>query len=297
MLIIPRSKVFYGFSPDNLPAARVQQGEEFTLETQDCFGGQIRQDSFITDSLDWENLNPATGPVYIEGIQPGDVVRFDILQVQVASQAVVIAIPDSGLLGDVITRQEAALMPMAGDELVFRSQVRIPIHPMIGVIGVAPETGSVPNILPGDHGGNMDCKTIAPGARLYFTAGAPGALFGCGDLHSAMGDGEVVDGAETAGRVTVKAQAASIPGLPTPFLETAGHVAVLATAPTLDEASAIALHRMARFLVDRVHIPLNDAGMLMGLVGELKICQVGDSPRTVRFEFPKYVLQSYHFSL
>jgi amidase len=95
----------------------------------------------------------------------------------------------------------------------------------------------------------------------------------------------------------LKAQAVSIPGLPTPFLETPGHLATLATAPTLDKAADLAIHHMARFLVDLVHIPLNDAGMLMGMVGELKICQVGDSPRTVRFEFPKDVLRTYDFSL
>jgi amidase len=298
MLIVPRSKIFYAFSPDNPPAARVQQGESFTLETYDCFEGQIQQDAQLATSLDWAHVNPATGPVYVEGIQPGDVVRLDILQVRVASQAVITAIPGAGALGDVITQAETAVMPLVGDELIFRQRVHIPIRPMIGVIGVAPETGSIPNGTPGEHGGNMDCKTIGQGARLYFTARVPGALCGCGDLHAVMGDGEiVVTGAEANGEVTLQVQAVPLPGLPTPFLETQDHFATLASSLTLDEAADTAIHRMAKFLVDFARMPLNEAGMLMSLVGELKFCQVVDPLRTVRFEFPKAVLRSYGFTL
>lgn len=298
MLIVPRSKIFYAFSPDNPPVAHVKQGEPFLLETFDCFEGQIRRDEQLATSLDWGRVNPATGPVYIEVVKPGDVVRFDLLEVRVAGQAVVTAIPGAGMLGDVITQAETTVMPVEEDELVFRGKLRIPIRPMIGVIGVAPAEGSVPNGAPAGHGGNMDCKTIGQGASLYLTANVPGALFGCGDLHTAMGDGEiVVTGAETNGEVMVKAQAVPLVGLPTPFLETEGHLATLASAMTLDEASDRAVHDMAKFLVDFAHIPLNEAGMLMSLVGELKICQAVDPQRTVRFEFPKTVLKKYAFSL
>jgi len=298
MLIIPRSKIFYGFSPDNSPAAHAKQGEPFLMETFDCFEGQIRRDEQLATSLDWAHVNPATGPVYIEGVKPGNIVRFDLLEVRIAEQAVVTAIPQAGMLGDIITCAETAVMPVEEEELVFRGRLRIPIRPMIGVIGVAPGEGSVPNGTPADHGGNLDCKTIGQGASIYFTASVPGALFGCGDLHAVMGDGEiVVTGAETNGEVVVRAQAVPMAGLPTPFLETQEHLATLASAATLDEAADRAVHNMAKFLVDSAHVPLNEAGMLMSLVGELKICQAVDPQRTVRFEFPKAALARYGFSL
>ena len=73
---------------------------------------------------------------------------------------------------------------------------------MLGVIGVAPAEGEIPNSTPGGHGGNMDCTLITRGASLYLTVGVEGALFGCGDMHAVMGDGEVVIcGAETPGEV------------------------------------------------------------------------------------------------
>jgi len=87
----------------------------------------------------------------------------------------------------------------------------------------------------------------------------------------------------------------SLKGLPTPFVQTPDRVATIYSASTTDDAANGAIHRMAQFLTDFVNIPLNDAGMLMSLVGELKFCQVVDPLKTVRFEFPKSVLGEYGF--
>ena len=144
----------------------------------------------------------------------------------------------------------------------------------------------------------MDCTMIAQGARLYLTVGVEGALFGAGDLHAAMGDGEiVVCGAETEGSIRFVAQVVDLPGLPTPFVENEESVATIVAAKTADDAASQATHRMAAFLTDAVGIPLNDAGMLMSLVGQLRFCQVVDPLKTVRFEFPKRVLKEYGFTL
>jgi amidase len=144
----------------------------------------------------------------------------------------------------------------------------------------------------------MDCTLVRAGNRVYFTVGVEGALFGAGDLHAAMGDGEiVVCGAETPGSVHFKAEVVDLKGLPTPFIETPELVSTIYSAQTLDEAANGATHRMAQFLTDFVKIPLNDAGMLMSLVGQLKFCQVVDPLKTVRFEFPKPVLDEYGFRL
>ncbi|HVO38298.1 MAG TPA: acetamidase/formamidase family protein [Spirochaetia bacterium] len=294
---VSRENVFFSFTPGRAPAARVRQGEEVVLETHDCFQGQLRTEKDLISSLDWSHVNPATGPVYIEGAKPGDILRVDLLELTLEPQSVMVTLPGEGALGDVITTMETAVLKREGNDLLFRG-VRIPRRPMIGVIGVAPAQGEVPNGTPGSHGGNMDCTLIRQGARLYFTVGVDGALFGAGDLHAAMGDGEiVVCGAETAGSVRFTARVVPLPGLPTPFVENDDIVAVIAAARTADEAAADATHRMARFLTDQAGFPLNEAGMLMSLVGELKFCQIVDPLKTVRFEFPKSVLSAHGFSL
>ncbi len=296
---ISRNQVFFAFSPELQPVARIRQGEAVLMETHDCFEGQIRTRDDLVDVLDWEHVNPATGPVYVEGAHPGDVLRVDILDMLVGPQSSMVTIPGEGALGDVITRMETVILRREGNELIFKDKIRVPVKPMIGVIGVAPPEGSVPCGTPGPHGGNMDCTLITAGNSVYFTVGVAGALFGAGDFHAAMGDGEiVVCGAETAGELRFRAGVVErLKGLPTPFVESDDLVAVIHSAPTVDEAAAGAIHRMAEFLTGFAGIPLNDAGMLMSLVGELKFCQVVDPLKTVRFEFPKPVLAEYGFHM
>jgi amidase len=289
---ISRDQVFFAFSPALQAVARVKQGEDVLMETHDCFQGQLKTEADLIAELDWSHVNPATGPVYIEGARPGDILRVDLLDIHIGDQSTMVTIPGEGVLGDVISEMETAVLKRSGNEIVFRDTLRVPQRPMIGVIGVAPAEGEVPNGTPGPHGGNMDCKLVAAGASLFFTVGVEGAMFGAGDLHAAMGDGEiVVCGAETAGEVHFRAQVVDLPGLPTPFIINNDVVAAIVAAPTADEAASEATHRMARFLTDFAKIPLNDAGMLMSLVGELKFCQVVDPLKTVRFEFPIWALE------
>jgi amidase len=294
---VSRENVFFAFGPGLKAVAHVRQGEEVLLETHDCFQGQLKTEKDLITSLDWSHVNPATGPVFVEGARPGDVLRIDLLELTLDEHSVMVTLPGEGALGDVITEVETVVLRKKGDDLLFRG-LRIPRRPMIGVIGVAPADGEVPNGTPGPHGGNMDCTLIRQGASLYFTVGVDGALFGAGDLHAAMGDGEiVVCGAETAGSVRFTAHVVPLRGLPTPFVENDSLVAVIAAAKTSDEAAAEATHRMATFLTGMAGFPLNEAGMLMSLVGELKFCQVVDPLKTVRFEFPKNVLSAHGFSL
>ncbi len=298
MTTVPRNQLFFAFDPALKAAARIRQDEESLLQTHDCFEGQIQTTADLLDTLDWSHVNPATGPVFIEGAMPGDILRVDLLEIKVGEQASMVAVPNEGVLGDVITEMETAILRREGNELVFKDKLRVPTRPMIGVIGVAPAAGSVPNGTPGPHGGNMDCTLIRQGSRVYFTVGVEGALFGAGDFHAAMGDGEiVVCGAETPGELRFHAQVVPLKGLPTPFVETEDLVATIFSAPTVDAASQGAVHRMAQFLTGFAKLSINDAGMLMSLVGQLKFCQVVDPLKTVRFEFPKWVLSEYGYHL
>jgi len=295
---LTRDKAFFAFSPDVASVMRAEQGEEITIETHDCFSGQLKTSADTLETLDWSITNPATGPVWIEGAMPGDVLRVDLLEVKATGPSVMVTVPGVGGMGEMITEMETTILRHTEDTVVFKELVEVKQKPMLGVIGVAPATGEIPNSTPGGHGGNMDCTLITTGASLYLTVGVEGALFGCGDMHAVMGDGEVVIcGAETPGVVRLTAQVVPVPGLPTPFVENDEIVAVIASAETVDEAHKDALARMLGFLSDVAGMPLNDAAMLMSLVGNLKFCQVVDPLMTVRFEFPKSVLAKYGYTL
>jgi len=296
---LTRDKAFFGFSPGNEAVLHAQQGERLHLTTHDCFSGQLKTPADTLETLDWSITNPATGPIYIEGTKPGDVLRVDLHEVKAHGPSVMIAVPGVGALGHLITEEETVILDHSGDTLTYKDKVVVKQKPMLGVIGVAPAEGTVPNSTPGPHGGNMDCTLVGEGASLFFTVGVEGALFGAGDFHAVMGDGEiVVCGAETPGEVTFKAQVVNeLKGLPTPFLKNKDMVAAICSAPTIDEATNDAIHNMAKFLTEFAKIPMNDAGMLMSLVGELKFCQVVDPEKTVRFEFPVSVLEKYGYKM
>jgi amidase len=293
---ITRDKAFFAFSPDVEPVLRVPQGQELHLTTHDCFSGQLETTSDTLETLDWSITNPATGPVYIEGTKPGDILRIDLREVKTSGPSVMVAVPQVGALGDFITEEETVILEHRGDTVVFKDKVVVKQNPMLGVIGVAPAEGTIPNSTPGSHGGNMDCTLVTSGSKLYLTVGVEGALFGCGDMHAVMGDGEVVIcGAETPGEVRMTPQVVDIPDLPTPFIENDDLVAVIASAETVDDAYKMALGMMHGFLTKVAGFPVNDAALLMSLVGDLKFCQVVDPLMTVRFEFPKSVLADYGF--
>ena len=218
---ISRDQVFFAFGPTLKEIIRIPQGEEVVMETHDCFEGQIQTTRDLLDSLDWSHVNPATGPVFIEGARPGDVLRIDLINVSVGNQSSMVTLPGEGALGDVITDMETSILKVENNQVVFKNKVRVPLRPMIGVIGVAPADSEVPNGTPGPHGGNMDCTLVTTGSSIYFTVGVEGAMFGAGDMHAAMGDGEIVIcGAETPGVVRFKAEVVDLKGLPTPFIET-----------------------------------------------------------------------------
>jgi amidase len=295
---ISRDRIFYAFEANLAPVERVKPGEEVIFETHDCFQGQIRTDRDLVASLDWNRTNPATGPVYIEGAKPNTVLRIDILDIEVEDHSVMVTIPGEGTLGDRITDMETTILRRDGDELVYKDLVRIPLAPMIGVIGIAPAEGSISNGVPGYHGGNMDCTLVAKGSRIYLTVQVEGGLLGVGDLHAGMGDGEiVVVGAEVAGVVRLRPELVEMPTLPTPFLENDELVATIHSDPDLDVAVDGAIHNMSEFLTEFAGLSVNDAAMLMSAAGSLKICQVVDPAKTARFEFPKAVLTQLGYKL
>ncbi|MDR1427655.1 MAG: acetamidase/formamidase family protein [Bifidobacteriaceae bacterium] len=299
MTTVDSSHVFYAFSPDLTPAAHAQQGEEIALTTLDCFGNQIHSAEDTLDALDWSTINPATGPVYVDGVAPGDVVRVRIVSLTPVGHATMTAIPGDGALASRVT-PETTILTNLPDAIVLdtgRGPLTLPSRPMIGVIGLAPASGAVPNGTPGVHGGNMDCRLIGAGAAVYFRAAVPGGLFGCGDVHSLMADGEVlVCGAETPAEVTVAVETIREKRLPVPFFENDEIYAAIASAPTTDEAYHLATDHMHDFLTQIVGLGANDAGRLMSLVGDLKFCQVVDPQVTVRSEFPKSVLRELGFT-
>ena len=291
MLRINRDTVVYAMSPENVPAARAKDGDTILFETQDCFSGQIQRETDQLGTLDWSRINPATGPVFIEGAEPGDTLKVEILRIDLAPQAATVESPDSGVTGLAAKEEHTKILPVCEGKVVFNEAITLPEQAMIGVIGTAPKEAAISTGTPDLHGGNMDCKRIGAGTTLYLPVNVEGALLAMGDLHAVMGDGEVcVCGAEIAGEITVKVTVVKEATLPLPFLVTKDAAMAIYSAPGLDAAAEGTTLRMRSFLIDAVGMQPHEAGMLLSLAGDLRICQCVDPNKTCRMEMPLTIL-------
>lgn len=297
MLSIKRNHVVYAMSPDNAPAAKVSSGDTILFETMDCFGGQIVRPEDRMGALDWSRINPATGPVYVEGAEPGDTLKVEILRIDLDKQAATVEAPGEGITGLGASEESTKILPVGGGKVVFNEQITLEECAMIGVIGTAPAEGAIATGTPDLHGGNMDCKRIGAGATLYLPVNVPGALLAMGDLHAVMGDGEVcVCGAEIAGEVTVRVSVVKGANLPLPFLVTKEHAMAIYSAEGLDAAAQGATLRMRSFLIEQAKMLPHEAGMLLSLAGDLRICQAVDPNKTCRMELPLSLLDKLGYT-
>ena len=291
MASVSADQVVFSLSREAAPVVRVRPGETVVLDTADCFSGQVRSVDAAMASVDWTHVNPASGPVYVEGAEPGDVLAVRIERVEVVSPGVMAVSDGFGVLSGRFEGMSFQMVDIDG-EVAAVSGAAVPVRPMIGVIGVAPAGDAVPCGSPGAHGGNMDTRLIGEGATVYLPVSTPGALLAVGDLHAAMGDGEICGtGVEVAGRVTLVLDVRRDLALVNPVVETADLVATIASAETLDGAAELATRDMADLLVGRLGLSAADATMLMSAAGQLQVSQVVDPLKTARFALSREILR------
>ncbi len=293
MQTLTNEQVHYAMSGENKPFIHVESGELFCVRTKDCYSDKLQsaQDKFTKEM--WDTVNPATGPVYVNGAKAGDILRVDIEQISTRDWAVMCVENGSGALASHIDGIETTILPIKNGLLIIDEHLSVPVKPMIGVIGTAPAGECILNGTPGEHGGNMDCKEIVSGTSLYLPVSVEGGLLALGDIHAVMGDGEVcICGAEVAGEVLRRARRICAE-LPTPCLEPDESIIFIASALTLDECERKVLDKAHTFLIDTLNLSANEAARVMSLIGELGICQVVDPLKTMKFMIPKTVLEAY----
>lgn len=298
MIELDDAKTLFSFDKDLEPVLKVPSGETVRIRTKDCFGNQLQGPEDQLSEIDWEAINPATGPIYVEGAVAGGTLKVHIDNIELDAQTSSCTGKDEGVCGDRFSDWATHFCKVENGKVVWDERLSIPLAPMIGVIGVAPEGEPVNCGTPGKHGGNMDNTAIAAGATLYFPVAVDGALFGCGDMHAVMGDGEVsVSGAEVAGYATVTLTALPELSVPNPLIENDTHFGIIVSAESLDKAAELAVQQMVDLLASRTNESEADLVMLLSLVADVRVCQMVDPEKTVRFMVPKYVLDAIGFSL
>jgi amidase len=290
--VVSREDVIWAFGPDLEPVLEVDPGATVRLETNDCFSGQIRSEEDLVTEIDFERVNSATGPVAVRGAEPGDSLVVEILEVSPIEWGVATLIPGYGQLIDKVQAPVTRLFKVENGWVEMNDRVRFPARPMVGVVGVATDGEQLTTGLAGRHGGNLDNHLHGPGARIYFPVRQPGGLFAVGDMHAAMGDGEICfTGVEIAGEVTMRFDVLKGKQATWPVTELEDRWVAHATADEFPEALELCSEEAARLLVDEWNFTLEDAFIFLSVAcdaGIAQACKPAPHFGTIaRFSIPK----------
>lgn len=290
-------KQCHAFWDNSHPArVRIDPGDTVVFDTLEASAGQITRDSGdeAIANLDFGPIHPLTGPVFVNGAEPGDALRVEILDFKHKGWGWNAVIPGFGLLGSEFKAPYLHHYKLSGTSCEFRSDIHIPFEPFCGVMGVAPrQAGRLTTIPPRENGGNIDIRHLTPGAVAWFPVLAPGALFSCGDCHSAQGDGEVNgSGIESPMRVTLRfdvVKGANLQELrfrtpPRKKLTTAddgGYYVTTAHGPDLFADAQQAIRYMIDHLTNEYDMTPEQAYCLCGAAVDLKISEIVDGPNWI----------------
>ena len=291
-----RDQVIYTMSREHRPVLTVKSGETVTVHTYDCFKDRLVPEGSSFDSLLFDELNPATGPIFVEDAKPGDTLRADILDISLVPLGVTEIDPEFGCLAKLVKKPVVKRLPVENKKIIFSPRLSLDLKPMIGVIGVAPADRDIPTDTPDSHGGNMDCTQIKTGSSVYFPVSAKGALLSLGDLHACMGDGEIGGcGVEIAGEVTLKLTVIPAYQKPYPVVVTDTEVMAVASCKTVDEAWQKAVEYLHDYMVSETELTSDEAVMLQSIAADLSICQTVNPNKTVRMSIPLKYLEAYGY--
>lgn len=300
---ISRDGVNWSWNADHEPAVRVQSGDVVTLDVANASGGQLSRESSVDDvaRLDFGRVNPVTGPIYVEGAEPGDALRVDILAIDLDSWGWTANIPGFGLLADQFPEPHLRISRVTDRYAEILPGIRVPTRPFIGTIGLAlASPGNHPLVPPSAQGGNMDLRHLTVGCHLWLPVAVPGALLSVGDTHAAQGDGEVAGTAiEISSTVVLRVHLEKGVGVRTPRLETPASAyparrswVTTGVGPDLWEAARGATQEMVEWVVRLEGLAPEDAYLLTSVAGDLKISEIVDAPNwVVSMHFPKAVLE------
>jgi acetamidase/formamidase len=310
LLPTPHTATWGYFDPHTPPALTVRPGDTVEVETLAAISSPYWEAAGLPhdkvqpalleierDRKDpWDIAHILTGPIYVEGAEPGDALEVRILSIDLAfPYAINFFAPGGGFLADEFTATHYKLIPldMARKVALFSDKVEIPLRPFFGVMGVAPppEIGRFGSGPPWVHGGNMDNKELVAGSTVYLPVHVKGALFSIGDGHAGQGDGEVCGTAlETSLRATIQLNLRKGAHLRWPRAETPTHYVTMGFHENLEKATALALDEMLDFLEKEKHLSREDAFVLASDAVDLHITQLVDGNKGVHALLSKNIL-------
>ncbi len=296
----------FGWDNSLPPAERVAPGSTVLFHCLDSSAGQLSARSTVADvaGLDFGRVNPVSGPIFVEGAEPGDALKITIDSFAPSGWGWTANIPGFGLLADqfptpalTVWTYDAGLAPA-----LFGKTARVPLKPFAGTIGCAPAAPGLHSVVPPRRvGGNLDIRDLAAGTTLYLPVEVAGGLFSVGDTHAAQGDGEVCGTAiespmdvvltlDLVKDARLKTPRFTTPGPVTRHLDAAGYEVTTGIGPDLMSGARDAVSAMIDLLCAEHGLAPVEAYMLASTCGDLRISEIVDMPNwVVSFYFPRCV--------
>lgn len=273
----------YVYSPAHKPIGSVQPGERFIVDTADCFTGRYLDPAdFSPESAAWvdANLNPVTGPIRVNGAEPGAAVEIYIEDVDVTTPAAVVISRCAALSPADWWHEEyrAVSLRVADGRIWIRDNWSVPVRPLIGCLATAPARETVLSRHEADsYGGNMDCSAITIGATVVLPVAVEGGLLYFGDCKASMGAGEVTCSPEVGTRIVASATPVPRPAsMHAPRIKTATHLTTVVSGISLADACRAAFRELKLWIEDEWQVPADDAAVIMGIAADCGVCQVSN---------------------
>ncbi|MAW79369.1 MAG: acetamidase [Parvularcula sp.] len=280
----------------------IAPGDIVSVDVTEASAGLLTKNSTAKRILDEKpgETNPVTGPIYVDGAQPGDILTIDFLEFHPTDWGWTGVFPDFGLLKKDFPGPNLHIWKITEDGSnlsSFGKWAKVPLNPFVGTIGVAPKKkGDHPIIPPSYYGGNLDVKHLVAGSRLHLPVNVKGALLSIGDTHAAQGDGEVCGTAiECSMNVVVKVDLVKNPKHNWPRIQLANHAQreardleiTLGVNRSLKVAAQESLSRMIDLVSTKTGMSPEEAYMLCSVAGDLRISEIVNEPNfVVSFQLP-----------
>ena len=287
---ISRDRVHQVFSPNVSPAITVSRGETIVVETQDCYRGLLTEEPETHRNVEQSGGIPVTGPIYVEEAHIGDVLSIQVKQIKPAGTGVFAVRPETGIPGQEI-QQKVRILEVTDKQVQLDDRLNLPVHPVIGIMGVAAKHGEIDTVYPGRHGGNMDTLEITTGSRIFLPVQVNGGLLSLGDVKACVGDGQIAgSGVEVEAEVTLRVD--TLPGgrFSWPRVESKGEWITITSASTVDQAARLAISEMVKWISQDKALDYDTAYALVSLGGGLHVSQWGNPLITARMVFPKRLI-------
>ncbi len=276
--ILAADRVAFCFRPDAKPVLRVRPGETVAIETSAAPVERLfaAGDDWVQVS-DSEAINAVTGPIFIEGVRPGDAVAVEILDIAFGSWGWNMSFPHYGLLAGKLRAPSLTRHTISDGRVYLTDRLSLPLRPMIGCLGLAPAAGESSTLGPAyPWGGNMDLVQAKPGNTVLLPAQVPGGLFSLGDLHAAMGVNEATFVAiEAPGVATVRLNVRPGLTLPSPRVESPERTYVMGFDPgptySLEAARGRAVDNLYAMLTGERGFSPEEAQLLVAGAADIEL--------------------------